>query len=236
MNRFGVTLLLAATPLLLAAAGHDPRGDVTSCEGGTAVADPSADLVAVAGIAEELGTAAVWRLRFAAPIPVPDHDGATLRIDVLVRDPRLPAVRRGDERGMNRIVRWDATAADQPIDVVWLDHGGHTPFNPPAIDGRTIELRVPGRILLGESVTGTESVRRARWSVLVRDGDACDRFGSTPTLRLREPPTTTVAPLPTNAATPDRPGSPRPTTVLLGLGAALVVLVGVVAVARRSIR
>jgi hypothetical protein len=233
VSRVGVALLLVMTPLLMAAA-HDPRGDVTSCAGGTTVTHPAADLVAVDGVAAELGSAAVWRLRFAAPIPVPDRDGAPLRIDVLVRDPLLPARSRGDERGMNRIVRWDDTASDHPIDVVWLDNGAHTPFNPPVIEGETIELRVPGRILLGEAENGTESVRRARWSVLVRDGDACDRLGNRPVLRLREPPSSTVAPLPTVPAPPEGTGSSRRAVLLVGLGAAIVLAVGLVW--RRAIR
>ena len=185
MRRSGVAVL-ALVPLLVAAA-RDPRGDVTSCAGGSAVADPTADLVVVDAFADELGTAAVWRLHFAEPIPVPDRAGEPLRIDVLIRDPRLPAMSVGDERGMNRIVRWDDTATDHPLEVVWLDHAAHVSFNPPVIEGRTIELRVPGRILLGEAENGTESVRRARWSVVVRDGAACDRLGDLPTLRLREP-------------------------------------------------
>lgn len=234
MSRLGVALLFVVTPMLLAAA-HDPRGDVTSCHGGAAVDEPSADLVGVEGFADELGTAAVWRLRFAAPIAVPDRDGATLRIDVLVRDPRLPAVRLGNERGMNRIVRWDATAADRPIDVVWLDHGGHTPFNPPVIDGRTIELRVPGRILLGEAVNGTESVRRARWSVLVRDGDACDRLGGRPSFRLAESsPTAPSTSTPGGGGTADdQPSRSYGGVALVGLGLAVLVTIVIAAILRQ---
>lgn len=228
MRRSAVAVLLV-TPLLVAAA-RDPRGDVTSCAGGGAVADPTADLVSVDGFADELGTAAVWRLRFAEPIPVPDREGAPLRIDVLVRDPKLPAVTIGDERGMNRIVRWDDTGAGRPIDVVWLDHGGHTPFNPPVIEGRTVELRVPGRILLGEAGNGTESVRRARWSVLVRDGGACDRVGDRPTMRLREPPPT-ATPSMAMPGIPTDPGSRGGGSWILLLLAGVLALAFVVAVA-----
>jgi hypothetical protein len=64
----------------------------------------------------------------------------------------------------------------------------HTSFNPPQIDGRTVELTVPGRILLGEAENGTEFVRRARWSLVVRDGDACDRVGGVPSFSLRAEP------------------------------------------------
>ena len=232
MRRSAVAVLVLV-PLLVAAA-RDPRGDVTSCDVGAAVADPSADLVSVDAFADELGTAAVWRLHFAEPVPVPDRAGAPLRIDVLIRDPRLPAMSVGDEHGMNRIVRWDDTASDRPLEVVWLDHAAHVSFNPPVIEGRTIELRVPGRILLGEAENGTESVRRARWSVVVHDGAACDRLGDRPMLRLRELP----------SSTPTGPSSPASIhTVYGGLGpfalgaiaaaAALVVALAIAAVWRR---
>jgi hypothetical protein len=177
-------------PLLIAA--RDPKGDVVNCVSGAAVTDPAADVVAVDGQAAELGTAAVWRVTFAEPVAVPDHDGAPLRIDVLVRDPLIAPVTLGDEHGMNRIVRWDDTGADATENVMWVYERNNTTFNPPAIDGRTVTMTVPGRILLGEAENGTEFVQRARWSVLVRDGDACDRVGGAPVYRLRD-----VAPSPT---------------------------------------
>ncbi len=230
MSRPGVIVLLLVTPLLLAAA-RDPRGDVTSCADGSAVTDPVADLVSVNAFADELGSAAVWRLTFAAPLPVPDRSGAPLRIDVLVRDPKLPTVTLGDERGLNRLVRWDDTGADQPIDIVWLPRQGHTPFNPPVVDGRTVELRVPGRILLGEAPDGTESVRRARWSVLVRDGEACDRLGDRPTLRLREPPSSTPSsqsPLPTIHTASGGPGPMQLGVVVAAAVLLLIVIIGLI--------
>jgi len=186
--------LVAVLPLLLAA--RDPVGDVVRCGTGTAVADPMADVIAVDGQGAELGTAAVWRITFAHPIAVPDPDGAPLRIDVLVRDPLIASVTRGDEHGMNRIVRWDDTGADATERVMWVYERSSTSFNPPAIEGRTVTLTVPGRILLGEAQNGTESVERARWSVLVRDGDACDRVGDVPVYRLQqvaESPSPTVS-------------------------------------------
>jgi len=171
-------------PLLMAA--RDPKGDVVNCAGGAAVTDAAADVVAVDGEAAELGTASVWRITFAQPIVVPDHDGAPLRVDVLVRDPLIAPVALGDEHGMNRIVRWDDTIADAPEMVMWVYERSATSFNPPTIDGRTVTITVPGRILLGEAENGTENVERARWSVLVRDGDACDRVGDVPVYRLQQ--------------------------------------------------
>jgi len=185
--------LLVVAPLLLAA--KDPRGDVVSCASGASVRGP--DIVAVRGDARELRTVAAWRLTFARPVDVPSD----LRIDVLVRDPRLPPVTRGDERGMNRIVRWDATGDDATIAIIWLPHDGATSFDPPSVEGRTVALIVPGRLLLGESANGVESVRRARWSVVVRAGGACDRFGGdVPSERLALGPKPSPSPLPSLSA------------------------------------
>ncbi|MEP6757704.1 MAG: hypothetical protein ABJB55_00755 [Actinomycetota bacterium] len=198
MRRVGALVaLLAAVPLLMAA--RDPRGDVTVCGSNLGATGGMADVVAVEATAQELGTAAVWRLRFAEPLDVPDPNAPPMRVDILVRDPKLPAVTMGDERGLNRVVRWIASSPDRPIVVVWVPEHSRTPFNPAVIDGRTLEIRVPGRILLGESRNGGEAVRRLRWSVFVRDGDRCDRVGDRPTLRLRE-------------AGSSRPPSPAPTS------------------------
>ena len=192
MRRVAVLALVAVVPMLVAA--RDPRGDVASCGSGTAVRDATADVVAVDGQAAELGTAAVWRITFARPIPVPDRAGAPLRIDVLVRDPLIAPVTRGDEHGMNRIVRWDDTGQDATEEVMWVYERTSTSFNPPVVDGRTVTITVPGRILLGEAENGTEDVGRARWSVVVRDGDACDRVGDVPVYRLQD---VTASPSPT---------------------------------------
>jgi len=184
VRRAAALALVAVVPLLMAA--RDPHRDVVSCASGAAVADPTADVVAVQGQAAELGTAAVWRITFARPLPVPDHHGAPLRIDILVRDPLIAPVTLGDERGLNRIVRWDDTGPEVLENVMWVYERSATTFNPPAIDGRTVTFTVPGRILLGEAANGTEFVQRARWSVLVRDGDACDRVGNVPVYRLQK--------------------------------------------------
>jgi hypothetical protein len=209
VRRLAALALVAVVPMLVAA--RDPRGDVASCVSGTRVHDPVGDVVGVDAQAAELGTAAVWRITFARPIPVPDPAGAPLRIDVLVRDPLIAPVIRGDERGMNRIVRWDDTGADATEKVMWVYERNATAFNPPAIDGRTVTLTVPGRILLGEAENGTENVERARWSLVVRDEDACDRVGDIPAYQLQQVasspsptvshllPTKTQAPAPADA-------------------------------------
>lgn len=233
MNR-SVLALVVVSPLLLAAA-HDPTGDVVACRG-TASVPGGADLVSVDGFADELGTAAVWRLRFADPVAVPDPDGAPLRIDVLVRDPRLPVVSRGEERGINRIVRWSDASADAPTDIIWLPDRAHTPFNPPLVQGRTVEIRVPGRILLGEAANGTESVARARWSILVRDGNACDRLGDLPTRRLTEASSPSAAPPPSAQPGSEAPGGTaedvgRPSPGGIAIIVAVILLIPAIGVA-----
>lgn len=154
-----------------------------------------------------------------------------LRIDILVRDPRLSGIQVDDAPDVNRIVRWEATSKDQTIEIVWLPHDGSTTFNPPTIHRRTIEIIAPGRLLLGESANGTESVRRTRWSVVVRSGAACDRLDDgAPARRLVMPPTPSPSPLPTPAPAPSLGAAPEadrggvPTLAWFGL-AALGVLV-----------
>jgi hypothetical protein len=166
VNGRAAALVLALVPLLLSA--RDPVGDVAVCGGASRASGP--DLIEATGRATELGTVATWRLTFDRPVEVP----SALRIDIVVRDPRLPAARYEDMTGLNRLVRWRAVSAEEPVKVVWLPNDGSTTFNPPVIERRTVEIAVPGRMLLGERPDGTQSVARARWGVVVRSGGACD--------------------------------------------------------------
>lgn len=192
--------LLLALPLVVAAS--DPRGDVVPC--GSASVEPAApDLVAIEATAQELDTAAVWRLTFARPLVVPDPGVPSVRIDILVRDPKVPPMSVDGQHGVNRVVRWDATSVDQPIVIKWIPEHSQVSFNPPVIEGNTLELRVPGRILLGESPDGTESVTRLRWSARVSQGSGCDVVGHRPALRLQMAATTSsppVAPAPATSS------------------------------------
>ena len=135
-------------------------------------------------------TAAVWRLTFART----DRGGGSRRGADADRHPRsrsedpgrLPSATSG---GVNRIVRWDRHLGGST-----RSRSGGSPstarrsFNPPVIEGNTVELRVPGGSCSGSRANGTESVHRLRWSVLVRDGSACDRLGGRP--RFASPPST----------------------------------------------
>ena len=234
MRRVGAAgALLAMVPLLLAA--RDPRGDVTVC-GSNLGASGTPDVVSVRASAQELGTAAVWRIRFADPLRVPDPHAPPMVVDVLVRDPKLPAVTLGDERGLNRVVRWVASSPDRPVVIMWVPEHSQTAFNPPVIEGRTLEIRVPGRILLGESPNGTESVRRLRWSVFVHVGDRCDAVGDRPTLRLLASPSSPrPASTGTSASTAPAPPENGDSTRVV-IGAIGVALLGLWALRRFSPR
>ena len=208
-----------ALPLVIAA--RDPHDDVVAC--GSASLDASApDLVAIEATAQELETAAVWRLTFARPLVVPDPSAPPMRIDILVRDPMIPGTSVDGQRGVNRVVRWDATSADQPVVIKWVPEHSQVSFNPPVIEGNTLELRVPGRILLGESPNGTESVRRLRWSARVSDGPGCDLVGRRPTLRLQTAGTSSPPVAPAPATSSDDAGSTSSAPRVLIVGGAIV--------------
>lgn len=184
--------LLALVPLLTASA--DPSGDVVGCRGGPGSGAP--DLVAAQGQILEEGTSARWELTFAEPLTVPDRRGHPFRVDVAIRDPDVPALSFAYYRRVNRLVRVDATI-EHPTEIELLPEEGGTVFNPPAIEGRTMTIQVPGRILSAdEGQAGTSpGLEVLRWTVIVRDGRACDFLGEgRPTERLvRAAPSATAA-------------------------------------------
>ncbi|HVD90572.1 MAG TPA: hypothetical protein VNB91_16880 [Jatrophihabitantaceae bacterium] len=211
--------LLLALPLVVAAS--DPRGDVVPC--GSASVDASApDLVAIEATAQELETAAVWRLTFARPLVVPDPGAPPARIDILVRDPKIPGMSVDGQPGVNRVVRWDATSVEQPIVVKWIPEHSQVSFNPPVIEGNRVELRVPGRILLGESPDGTESVTRLRWSARVSDGPGCDVVGGRPALRLQTAGTSSPPVAPAPATSSEDAGATSSALRILIVGGSIV--------------
>lgn len=181
-----ITLLL---PLALAAS--DPRNDAVACLGTHGPGDPP-DLVAAVGRVSEEGSAATWRLTFARPLRVPDRTDPPFRVDVVIRDPKVPAVSLGDYHDFNRIVRFDAKS-DAHLELLFIAEGGHTLFDPPGIDGDTMTIRMPGRLLLGADEFGRAAMGRLRWSLVVRDGGRCDVLGDgSTTLRLSPAPVTST--------------------------------------------
>jgi hypothetical protein len=216
-------LLLAVVPLLVAAS--DPRGDVAGCGGGDATGAP--DLVDARGEIVELGTSALWRLTFAEPLRVPDAVGRPFRVDIAIRDPGVPAVSFVYYHDVNRLVRVDATL-DHLTEIYLLPERATNEFNPPAIDGSTMTIQVPGRTLTAdENLTGTSpGLDKLRWTVVVRDGRACDFLGDgRPTERLAPGP-----------ATPERvamrAGGHSPWWWVTGATVALLVVAGVYVVRR----
>ena len=217
--------LLAIVPLLVAAS--DPSGDVAGCRGGPGSGAP--DLVEARGEILELGTSARWTLTFAEPLVVPDPVGHPFRVDIVIRDPDVPPVSFAYYKGVNRLVRVDATI-EHLTEIYLLPERGTNVFNRPIIRGATMTIQVPGRtISADEDLTGTSpGLEALRWTAIVRDGRACDFLGDgRPTERL-----VTVA---------EGTSSPEPVPVAGGVSTwwvvvgAAVVLVGVGAyVVRRA--
>ena len=166
--------LLAIVPLLVAAS--DPEGDLVGCLGGTGSGAP--DLVGARGAIVELGTSARWELTFAETLTVPDPVGRPFRVDIAIRDPEVPAVSFAYYRNVNRLVRVDATL-EHRTEIYLLPERGTNEFNAPAVTGRVMTIQVPGRTLSDDDdLTGTSpGLESLRWTVIVRDGRACDFLG-----------------------------------------------------------
>jgi hypothetical protein len=206
-------VLLTILPILIAAS--DPKGDVIGCTGGAASGTP--DLVEARGEIVELGTAARWELTFAEPLTVPDPTGHPFRVDIAIRDPKAPVLSFAFYRTVNRLVRVDATVA-HPTEIYLLPEHATNVFNPPAISGRTMVIQVPGRTLTAdEQQTGTSpGLASLRWTVIVRDGRACDFLGDGRTIdRLVPEP---------EAAVPTEPGRAGLSPWWAAAGAAVALL------------
>jgi hypothetical protein len=174
--------LVGVVPLLVAAS--DPAGDARGCTGGAGTGVP--DLVGADGYIVELGTSARWELTFAEPLTVPDAQGRPFRVDIVIRDPKVPAQSFAYYRNVNRLVRVDATV-EHPTEIYLLPERGTSEFNPPVVEGSSMTIQVPGRTLTeDEDLTGTSpGLGSLRWTVIVRDGRSCDFLGDgRPTERL----------------------------------------------------
>ena len=167
--------VVAIVPLLVAAS--DPTGDVAGCGHAPGAGRPP-DLVDARGEIVELGTSARWTLTFAEPLTVPDAVGRPFRVDIAIRDPDVPALSFAYYTDVNRLVRVDATVAHE-TEIYLLPERGASVFNPPIIEGATMTIQIPGRTLSAdEDLTGTSpGLEALRWTVIVRDGRACDVLG-----------------------------------------------------------
>ena len=167
--------VVAIVPLLVAAS--DPTGDVAGCGDAPGAGTPP-DLVEARGEIVELGTSARWTLTFAEPLTVPDAVGRPFRVDIAIRDPDVPPLSFAYYTDVNRLVRVDATVTHE-TEILLLPERGANVFNPPIIDGATMTIQIPGRTLSAdEDLTGTSpGLEALRWTVIVRDGHACDVLG-----------------------------------------------------------
>ena len=228
-RRAAAAVIALLMPLTLAAS--DPLDDAVACRGTHGPGHPP-DLIEAVGRADEEGSSAVWTLTFAEPLQVPDPVDPPFRVDVVIRDPKVPAVSYGDYRDFNRIVRYDATSTDSRLELLFITEGGHTQFDPPVIDGATMTIEMPGRLLLGADEFATSAMERLRWTVIVRDGGRCDLLGDgEPSLHLTGP---SVTP-PAGPTTADRSSGHEPARILI-VGALVLVPIFVVAVALRRRR
>jgi hypothetical protein len=233
-RRVAALILCALVPLTLAAA--DPTGDQVACRGAMGPGDPP-DLVDAVGWLGEEGSTAVWRLTFSEPLEVPDPTEPPFRVDIVIRDPKVPTVTFGNYRRFNRIVRFDASGRGSRVQLLFVPEGGHTLFDPPAIEGDTMTIQMPGRLLLGTDLFGRVDMQRLRWTALVRDGGRCDVLGDERTsLRLSPAP-----PIPTSSSGPsgrstEAAGSaegPGSTAVVVALGLLVAIAAAALVLRRR---
>lgn len=223
-RRIAALALILLLPLTLTFA--DPRGDAVRCKGVSGPGHPP-DLVRALGWLGEEGSSAVWQLSFDRPLVIPDPEGPAFRIDVLVRDPRIPTMSLGDYQRVNRIVRFDARARDARLTLLFLPEGGSAFFNPPIVQGRTLTIQVPGRLLLGEDQFGKVDLTRLRWSVVVRDGGRCDLLGKgIPSQRMANvpPPTSSRAASAVPSTTPAPSASSTPVVAIAAVAVAALVV------------
>lgn len=187
--------LAVLAPLLIGAS--DPAGDVAPCRpGGGEGAGSSPDIVEATARGVEGGASLEVRVRFAELPDVPDVEGRPFRVDVVVRDPELPAYTFGYYRGINRIVRYDAVASPR-LEILLLPEQGENQFFAVSWSRRTLVMRLPGRLLTRDEDLAGVDLGRLRWSVIARDEANCDSLrGPRPhvrvggTTRPPDPPTT----------------------------------------------
>jgi hypothetical protein len=226
-RRVVAVVLCALVPLTLAAA--DPIGDQVACLGARGPGDPP-DMVDAAGWLGEEGSTAVWQLTFVEPLEVPDPTEPPFRVDIVIRDPKVPTVTFGNYRRFNRLVRFDASGRGSRVELLFVPEGGHTIFDPPTIESDTMTIEIPGRLLLGTDLFGRVDLQRLRWTAVIRDGGRCDVLGNGRTsLRLSpQPPPSPSAPTDQPTDTEGLFEGPQATAVVI---VGLLVLVAIAAVA-----
>lgn len=224
--------LLSALPLVLAVA--DPTDDAAPCRGAAAVRT-TLDLAGADGFLIEDGTAVEFLVRFHGTPVAPDREDPPFRIDVILRDPRLPTLSVGPYREINRIIRFDATDPPQASVLLLAEGGLSSPSTFSFEDGAfrvTLAARQLG--IENEDLEGID-LRPIRWNVVARDGNSCDTLtDGPPVLRLMEtPPASPSPPVPSGTASPTGApdGSSGGGSLGARVGVAFVILLGAGALA-----
>ena len=223
------SLLLILLPFLLAAS--DPTDDAAPCRGEAPV-PTTLDLAGADGLLIEDGQAVEFRVRFHGAPEAPDPDEPAFRIDVALRDPRLPTVSVGPYREINRIIRFDAT--DPPeVGVLLLAEGGISSPSTFSFEDGVFRVTLAARQLgiENEDLEGID-LRPIRWNVVARDGNACDTLtDGVPVLRLAQAPTPTPSPSATGSEAPEGRANGGSLGARVGVAFAILLGAGAVAVA-----
>lgn len=217
-------LLALLSPLLVGAS--DPSGDLVQCRTGDAIVRAGLDIATATGRLIEGGMALEFTVGFHGRPEAPDPDDPAFRVDILLKDPRLPTFSFGPYREVNRIIRFDATDPPEATIFLLAERGLSQPSTFAMEDG-TLRITVAGR-QLGVEDEDLESIDLSpvRWTVIARDGSACDLLGrGRPVRRLTEqsptPAPSSPSPAETGAASNGRPAErriPPLGTVLITLG------------------
>jgi hypothetical protein len=220
-------LLVLAVPLLVGFAS-DPRNDVRPCPGARSASGDAPDLIRASAQTDEGGLGLVVTLTFDRPLPVPDMQGHPFRVDVLLNDPSVPTVSFDYYRDLNRILRFDATA-NAPVEIYLLPEHGRNVFYGVTVEGNTLTMRVPGRVITRDVDISGPALLKMHWGVIVRDGSRCDllRTGR-PVFKVVAGPGSSIAAVPPGSRVPPAPHSsaPWPLIVAIGVVGAITVLFG----------
>jgi hypothetical protein len=215
-------VVVALVPFLLGASVSDPRGDTAPCRGGVATPDLAVDLIGADAMATEGGSAIRFTMTFAASLRVPDTEGRPFRVDVLVRDPEVPAVSFEYLRDVNRIIRFDAVGGPG-VAILLLPERGTNTFLGASVDGSVLTIELPGRLLTRDDDLAGPALERLRWSVVARDERSCDFLGDgRPTLQVAPAsPIAQASPTATPATAPSDPPGWVPALAVFGTIAGL---------------
>jgi hypothetical protein len=196
------------------------------------------DVASAQGLLIEDGMALEFRVRFHGRPVAPDPREPPFRIDIVLKDPRVPTFSFGPYRDINRIIRFDATDPPRVAILLLAEEAISQPSTYVFEDG-SLRLTVAGR-LLGTEAEDLENVplEPLRWNVVAREGGSCDWLGSgRPVRRLRAP--NPVAPTQASPASPTPESAPAadagrfPWVPAIGVALAAGATVAIAAIARR---